>query len=136
MLTYKFPLPLVEEDRELKLNMEILCTRPKCLRSQNSFPELDDRSILKSVPQKYCTSCGMPLILGDRYIPSKLLGRGGFGAAFLARDRYTPKLRECVVKQFLYSLEQPFFEYGNVGWWFGNGVSWFDFSAISSLARR
>lgn len=80
--------------------MEILCTRPKCPRSLNHFPELDDRSILKSVQQKYCTACGMPLILGDRYIPVKLLGRGGFGAAFLARDRYTPKLRECVVKQF------------------------------------
>jgi serine/threonine protein kinase len=80
--------------------MEILCTRPKCPRPQNNFAELDDRSILKSVQQKYCTACGMPLILGDRYMPSQLLGRGGFGAAFLARDRYTPKLRECVVKQF------------------------------------
>lgn len=42
----------------------------------------------------------MPLILADRYIPSKLLGEGGFGRAFLARDRYTPAMRECVVKQF------------------------------------
>jgi serine/threonine-protein kinase len=30
----------------------------------------------------------------------KLLGRGGFGAAFLACDRYTPGMRQCVVKQF------------------------------------
>lgn len=42
----------------------------------------------------------MPLILADRYIPEKLLGQGGFGAAFLARDRYSPRLRYCVVKQF------------------------------------
>jgi serine/threonine-protein kinase len=42
----------------------------------------------------------MPLILSGRYLPIKLLGRGGFGAAFLARDRYTPKMRQCVVKQF------------------------------------
>jgi serine/threonine-protein kinase len=42
----------------------------------------------------------MPLILVGRYIPSKLLGQGGFGAAFLARDRYTPAMRQCVVKQF------------------------------------
>lgn len=42
----------------------------------------------------------MPLILLGRYLPTKLLGQGGFGAAFLARDRYTPGLRQCVVKQF------------------------------------
>lgn len=42
----------------------------------------------------------MPLILAGRYLPQKLLGRGGFGAAFLAIDRYTPTLRQCVVKQF------------------------------------
>jgi serine/threonine-protein kinase len=42
----------------------------------------------------------MPLILGGRYLPIKLLGKGGFGAAFLAVDRYTPTMRLCVVKQF------------------------------------
>lgn len=40
-------------------------------------------------------------MLVGRYVPLKLLGQGGFGAAFLARDRYTPGLRQCVVKQFL-----------------------------------
>lgn len=79
--------------------MEILCTRPGC-RRKNILPELDDRSTLTSSQQKYCTSCGMPLILGGHFMPSKLLGQGGFGAAFLARDRYTPSLRQCVVKQF------------------------------------
>ncbi|MGK7956238.1 MAG: protein kinase [Crocosphaera sp.] len=80
--------------------MEILCTRPGCANPQNSFPDLDDPSKLKTVQQKYCTSCGMPLILGGRYLPSKLLGKGGFGAAFLAQDRFTPTMRLCVVKQF------------------------------------
>ncbi len=39
-------------------------------------------------------------MLIGRYLPIKLLGKGGFGAAFLARDRYTPAMRKCVVKQF------------------------------------
>ncbi|AFY75667.1 MAG: serine/threonine protein kinase [Hydrococcus sp. C42_A2020_068] len=80
--------------------MEILCTRPGCPRPKNLFADLDDPSTLKSVQQKYCTSCGMPLILGGHYIPVRLLGQGGFGAAYLARDRFSPTLRSCVVKQF------------------------------------
>ncbi len=80
--------------------MEILCTRPGCTRPQNSFADLDDPARLKTVQQKYCTNCGMPLILAGRYLPSKLLGKGGFGAAFLAKDRFTPAMRLCVVKQF------------------------------------
>jgi serine/threonine protein kinase len=80
--------------------MELHCTRPSCTRPLNSFPDLDDPNVLIEVKQKYCITCGMTLILGDRYIPTKLLGQGGFGAAFLARDRYTPAQKLCVVKQF------------------------------------
>lgn len=81
--------------------MEIYCTRPQCPRPQNHFVDLDDNATLRTAQQKYCSACGMPLILAGRYLPIKLLGRGGFGAAFLSRDRYTPGMRECVVKQFL-----------------------------------
>lgn len=80
--------------------MEIYCTRPGCARPQNYFSELDDIAKLKSVQQKFCMSCGMPLILDNRYISTKLLGKGGFGTAFAARDRRTPNMRYCVVKQF------------------------------------
>jgi len=79
--------------------MDILCTRPGCSRI-NSFADLDNRNTLQTAQQKFCTSCGMPLILGGRYLPVKLLGQGGFGAAFLALDRFTPTMRFCVVKQF------------------------------------
>ncbi|MEG4627148.1 serine/threonine-protein kinase [Microcoleus sp. w1-18aA5] len=78
--------------------MEVYCTRPGCPRPQNYFPDLDDSSRLKTVQQKFCTTCGMPLILSGRYLPVRLLGQGGFGAAFLARDRYTPAMRQCVAK--------------------------------------
>ncbi|MEM6253667.1 MAG: serine/threonine-protein kinase [Cyanobacteria bacterium P01_D01_bin.156] len=42
----------------------------------------------------------MPLILSGRYLPTRLLGQGGFGAAYYACDRYTPTQRPCVVKLF------------------------------------
>ena len=62
--------------------MEVYCTRPGCPRPQNYFGDLDDSATLKTVQQKYCTTCGMLLILVGRYLPLKLLGQGGFGAAF------------------------------------------------------
>ncbi len=80
--------------------MEILCTRPGCPRPVNSFADIDDSNTLSTVQQKFCISCGMPLILVGRYLPVKRLGQGGFGTAYLARDRYTPGMRRCVVKQF------------------------------------
>ncbi|WP_427157540.1 protein kinase domain-containing protein [Aliinostoc sp. HNIBRCY26] len=80
--------------------MEVYCTRPNCPRPQNYFPDLDDTTKLKTAQQIYCVSCGMPLMLDGRYVPKKLLGKGGFGSAFLAGDRRIPGMRPCVVKQF------------------------------------
>lgn len=80
--------------------MDLYCTRPGCSKPVNTWQDLDNPTAFKTVQQKYCTNCGMPLFLLGRYLPQKLLGQGGFGAAFLARDRYTPGLRPCVVKQF------------------------------------
>ncbi|HIK27133.1 MAG: serine/threonine protein kinase [Oscillatoriaceae bacterium SKW80] len=80
--------------------MEIQCTRPNCPQPINYFADIDNKNTLQTVQQKYCISCGMPLILGGRYIPIQKLGKGGFGTAYLARDRYTPTMGYCVVKQF------------------------------------
>ncbi len=80
--------------------MKIHCTRPSCPRPDNFFTDLDPDTTLKTVQQKFCTTCGMPLILDGRYLPERLLGKGGFGAAFLACDRRSPTLRKRVVKQF------------------------------------
>lgn len=80
--------------------METYCTRPDCSQPINQFRDLDNLSHLTTTQQKYCHTCGMPQILGGRYIPQKLLGKGGFGAAYLGCDRYSPKFRHCVIKQF------------------------------------
>ncbi|PSB54840.1 hypothetical protein C7B77_16885 [Chamaesiphon polymorphus CCALA 037] len=79
--------------------MDIYCTRPQCEQPLNSFSDLDDSNLLKTVHQRHCANCGMPLILDGRYLPNKLLQQGGFGMAFLGCDRRTPGLRRCVIKQ-------------------------------------
>ena len=80
--------------------MKVHCTRPSCPRPENYFADLDDTTALKTTQQKYCITCGMPLLLDGRYVPIELLGRGGFGTAYLARDRRIPGTPKCVVKQF------------------------------------
>ncbi|MEL6249699.1 MAG: serine/threonine-protein kinase [Cyanobacteria bacterium J06648_16] len=48
---------------------------------------------------KQCLACGLPLLLRDRYKVVGALGRGGFGATFLARDQSLPGRPPCVIKQ-------------------------------------
>ncbi|MEL7360364.1 MAG: 4-Cys prefix domain-containing protein, partial [Cyanobacteria bacterium J06560_6] len=61
------------------------CFNPVCPQPQN--PDTD----------RFCQTCGTPLILKNRYQAETLLGQGGFGRTFLGRDLEADK--SCVLKQ-------------------------------------
>lgn len=49
----------------------------------------------------HCHCCDAPLLLRNRYLAFKPLGKGGFGRTFLAVDLDMPSKLRCVIKQFL-----------------------------------
>ncbi|MFN3361858.1 MAG: protein kinase domain-containing protein [Pseudanabaenaceae cyanobacterium] len=72
------------------------CVNPNCSSPQNP-PDRDD----------VCASCGASLKLRGRYVASRPLGKGGFGATFLANDYGLPGKPVCVVKQLRPSTHSP-----------------------------
>ncbi len=56
---------------------------------------------------KQCQACGFELLLRERYRVLRSLGKGGFGATFLARDEVLPGKPPCVIKQLRPSAEAP-----------------------------
>jgi serine/threonine protein kinase, bacterial len=71
-----------------------------CLNPSCSYPE--------NPPQAtQCQACGSALILRDRYRVSQLLGKGGFGATFLAEDISLPGQPTCVIKQLRPNTNSP-----------------------------
>ena len=51
--------------------------------------------------------CGRQELFRDRYQILRMLGRGGFGVTFLARDVTLPAKPLCVIKQLCPKFEQP-----------------------------
>jgi serine/threonine protein kinase len=51
--------------------------------------------------------CGTKLLFRERYTILKLLGRGGFGVTFLARDCRLPGRPLCVIKQLCPKVKDP-----------------------------
>jgi WD40 repeat protein len=64
------------------------CLNPNCQKPQNLAGTI------------FCESCGLKLLLRERYRTIKLLGQGGFGRTFLAVDEDKPSKPRCVIKQF------------------------------------
>lgn len=71
------------------------CINPACTQPKNP------------PSAKQCKSCGASLLLRDRYRIARALGKGGFGATFLARDESLPGRPPCVIKQLRPSADAP-----------------------------
>lgn len=80
--------------------MQLHCTRPNCPSPINHFSDLDSPKLSRPLKQKYCSACRMELVLRGHYLPQSVLGKGGFGTAFLAVDIDSPTRSKCVVKLF------------------------------------
>ena len=58
---------------------------------------------------KLCKACGSKLLLRNRYHLVKGIGKGGFGATFLAADLSLPGKPLCVIKQLRPNTDNPNF---------------------------
>ncbi|MEM8503313.1 MAG: serine/threonine-protein kinase [Cyanobacteria bacterium P01_D01_bin.1] len=71
-----------------------------CITTGCSQPKNDNAA-------QFCKSCGSKLWIRDRYRVLGALGRGGFGATFLARDQLLPGCPPCVIKQLRPTTDVP-----------------------------
>ena len=71
------------------------CVNPDC-----PDPENPDSATV-------CIACGSQLLLNQRYQPIRVLGQGGFGATFIARNTLLPGQPVCAVKQLRIASANP-----------------------------
>jgi len=71
------------------------CINPSCSQPKNPLKTL------------VCQACNSKLLLRNRYLAMKSLGKGGFGATFLAVDLSLPGKPTCVIKQLRPSMNDP-----------------------------
>ncbi|MBE9004477.1 ABC transporter substrate-binding protein [Fortiea sp. LEGE XX443] len=74
--------------------MRVYCTNPNCHTPEN---DIADKFLPAKGKQKFCSNCGMRLVLRTRYIPLEQIGSGGFGRTFRAWDSNLE--HECLIKQ-------------------------------------
>ena len=86
---------MVNSDRPI----EVYCTRPDCADPIN-FISPERLFTNGFIRQRTCSHCQMPLILEGRFLPIDLIGEGGFGRTFKARDwKFQNQPQYVVVKQ-------------------------------------
>lgn len=71
------------------------CLNPACPNPENLLDT------------ELCQACGSKLLLRDRYRVMQELGKGGFGATFLAKDESLPGSPYCVIKQLRPAVSSP-----------------------------
>lgn len=72
----------------------VYCLNPECADAKND------------TKTRKCRSCGSSLVLHQRYVAIKKIGKGGFGTTYLAVDM-AQKNRYCVVKQLEPATANP-----------------------------
>ncbi len=70
------------------------CLNPRC-------PDPADQKTLEPTRAKFCSNCGTPLVLGDRYRALQLIGQGTLGRTFIAIDEHRPSKPKCIIKQLI-----------------------------------
>ncbi|PAX58082.1 bifunctional serine/threonine-protein kinase/ABC transporter substrate-binding protein [Brunnivagina elsteri] len=71
--------------------MQVYCTRPRGKGQPPHINQIDEDYFSNGkTQQRYCSTCGMPLIIKNRYVALSEKGQGGFGRTFVALDLDSP----------------------------------------------